>query len=163
MSIRHHYRRKHKEEDIDVTPLLNVMVVLIAFLIFSAVFSRITIQELVLPTKGDGNTSPDKPTVTIEVIVRRNALEISDGRSVIATIPKLGMKYDTQRLSENLLKLKEAYSDKQDANILLEPDIEYGSMIQVMDAVKIAEVKKEGEKNVQKIMLFPQVSLGDAP
>jgi hypothetical protein len=36
-------------------------------------------------------------------------------------------------------------------------------MIQVMDAVKIAEVKREGQRNVQKMVLFPQVSIGDAP
>lgn len=164
MSIRHHYRRKHKEEDIDVTPLLNVMVVLVAFLIFSAVFSRITIQELVLPTaQGGAKATPDKPLVTIEVIVRKNSLEIGDGKNIIATIQKQGMKYNTQELSEHLLQLKQKYSEKQDANILLEPDIEYETMIQVMDAVKVAEVKKPGQTKAQKVVLFPQVSIGDAP
>lgn len=163
MSRRHYYKRKHKAEDIDITPLLNVMVVLVAFLIFSAVFSRITIQEIVLPTQAASGAVPDMPLVTIEVIVRKDSLEIGDGKSVTATIPKLGMKYDLQALSENLLQLKEKYSDKQDVTILLEPDIEYESMIQVMDAVKVAEVKKEGQEKARNVVLFPQVSLGDAP
>jgi biopolymer transport protein ExbD len=163
MSRRHYYKHKHKEEDIDVTPLLNVMVVLVAFLIFSAVFTRISIQELVLPTQGDGKASPDTPVVIIEVIVRKNALEISDGKNVTASIPKLGKKYDTQKLSENLMHLKEKYKDKQDVNVLLEPDIDYVSMIQVMDAVKVAEVRKEGQERPQRVLLFPQVSKGDAP
>lgn len=163
MSRRHYYKHKHKDEDIDVTPLLNVMVVLIAFLILSAVFSRITIQEIVLPTQADAGAAPDKQPVTIEVIVRQNTLEIGDGKNVTATIPKLGMKYDIHKLSENLLRLKEKHSEKQDANILIEPDIEYETMIQVMDAVKVAEVKKEGQENVLKVVLFPQVSIGDAP
>jgi biopolymer transport protein ExbD len=163
MSRRHYYRHKHKEEDIDVTPLLNVMVVLVAFLIFSAVFSRITIQELVLPTQGDAKSAPDTPLVTIEVIVRKSSLEIGDGKSVVAKIPKLGTKYDIQKLSAYLLRLKEKYKDKQDVIILLEPDIEYESMIQVMDAVKIVEVKQEGQERPRKVLLFPQVSIGDAP
>jgi len=163
MSRRHYYKHKHKEEDIDVTPLLNVMVVLVAFLIFSAVFSRITIQELVLPTQSDGKAAPDVPVVTIEVIVRKNSMEIGDGRSIIATIPKQGTKYDIPKLSEYMLRLKNKYKDKQDVSILLEPDVEYESMIQVMDAVKIAEVKKEGQEKPQKVLLFPQVSIGDAP
>jgi biopolymer transport protein ExbD len=163
MSRRHFYRHRQKEVDIDVTPLLNVMVVLVAFLIFSAVFTRITIQEIVLPTQAEAGAASDKPIVTIEVIVRKDALEIGDGKSVIATIPKLGMEYDLKKLSENLLHLKEKYSDKQDVTILLEPDIEYESMIQVMDAVKVAEVKKEGLEKARKVVLFPQVSLGDAP
>ena len=163
MSRRHYYKHKHKEEDIDVTPLLNVLVVMIAFLILSAVFSRITIQEIVLPTQADTEAAPDELLVTIEVIVRQNSLEIGDGKNVIATIPKLGMKYDFHELSENLLRLKERYSEKQDVNLLIEPDIEYEFMIKVMDAVKVAEVKKEGQEKAQKVMLFPQVSIGDAP
>ncbi|MDH4233712.1 MAG: biopolymer transporter ExbD [Gallionella sp.] len=163
MSRRHYYKHKHKEEDIDVTPLLNVMVVLVAFLIFSAVFSRITIQELVLPTQAEAGAAPDKPPVSIEIIVRKDALEIGDGNSIMATIPKLGKKYDIQKLSEILMRLKEQHSEKQDAVILLEPDIEYEYMIQVMDTVKVAEIRKEGQEKPQKVILFPQVSIGDAP
>lgn len=164
MSIRHHYyRRKHKEEDIDVTPLLNVMVVLVAFLIFSAVFSRISIQEIVLPAQGDGAAAADTPPVIIEVIVRKNLLEISDGKSIIATIPKSGGGYDLHELSANLMHLKEKYADKQDVTILLEPDIDYETMIHVMDASKVAEVRKEGQEKPHKVLLFPQVSIGDAP
>ena len=162
MSRRHYYKHKHKEEDLDITPLLNVLVVLVAFLILSAVFSRITIQEIALPTQGEGEAPPDKPMVTIEVIVRQNVLELSDGRNVTATLPMLGGKYDIHKLSEALLRLKEKHSDKQDVAILLEPDIEYHAMIQVMDAVKVAEVN-QGQGKKRKVILFPQVSIGDAP
>ena len=162
MSRRHYYKHKHKEEDLDITPLLNVLVVLVAFLILSAVFSRITIQEIALPTQGEGAAAPDKPIITIEVIVRQNVLELSDGRNVTATLPMLGGKYDIHKLSEALLRLKEKHSDKQDVAILLEPDIEYHAMIQVMDAVKVAEVN-QGQEKKHKVILFPQVSIGDAP
>ena len=101
--------------------------------------------------------------MTIEVIVRQEALEIGDGKNVTVTIPKRGMKYDFQKLSESLVRLKEKYSEKQDVNVLIEPDIEYETMIQVMDAVKVAEIKLEGQGKVRKIVLFPQVSIGDAP
>ena len=163
MSIRHHYRRKQKEEDIDVTPLLNVMVVLIAFLIFSAVFTRISIQEIILPTQGEGGgAGSDIAPIIIEVIVRRDVLEIGNGNSVIASIAKLKGEYDIEQLSKYLLQFKKQYPEKQDVNILLEPDIEYESMIQVMDAVKIGLIRRESGKTEQ-VLLFPQVSLGDAP
>ena len=163
MSRRHYYKHKRKEEDINVTPLLNVLVVLVAFLILSAVFSRITIQEIVLPTQADAEAATDKPVVTIEVIVRQDVFEIADGKNVTMTIPKLGTKYDFHKLSEALIHLKEKYSEKQDVNVLIEPDIEYESMIQVMDAVKVAEVRQEGQDKTRKVVLFPQVSIGDAP
>jgi biopolymer transport protein ExbD len=159
----HHYKRKNKEEDIDVTPLLNVMVVLIAFLIFSAVFTRISIQEIALPTPGASVVAQDVPPIVIEIIVRKNVLEVSDGNSIIVSLPKQGGLYDTQKLSEYLWQLKQVYTEKQDVNILLEPDIEYEVMIQVVDAVKIAVIKQDGKEDSQQVILFPQVSLGDAP
>ena len=48
---KHHYkRRKGNDYEIDVTTFLNLMVVLIPFLLITAVFSRLTIVELDLPS-----------------------------------------------------------------------------------------------------------------
>ena len=163
MTRRRRHHRQHTEADIDVTALLNVLVVLIAFLILSAVFSRISIQEINLPTQEDQGSNSDKLSVTIEVIVRNDAFEIGDGQNVVTSIPKINMQYDFAKLSEHLLRLKEKYKDKQDVTILIEPDIAYEYLIRVMDAVKIAEVTQEGQEKSHKVPLFPQVSIGDAP
>ena len=163
MSKRHHYRRGDEQVELDITTFLNLMVVLIPFLLVTAVFSRITIQELNLPTEAAGGANPDKPVVTIEVIVRKDKLELGDGKRVTATIAKKEGKYDLRKLSESLISLKGNYGEKEDATILIEPDIEYEDLIHVMDAVKVAEVKQQGSEEIQKIVLFPQISLGDAP
>lgn len=161
MPREHHYKRHKETPELDVTTFLNLMVVLIPFLLITAVFSRITIMELNLPTAG--GPAADKPRVTIEVIVRRNALQIGDGRNVVASIPKVGDSYDLQKLSEYLLRLKETYREKEDATVLIEPDIDYEDVIHVMDAVRVAEVKQPGQGEAQKIALFPAISIGDAP
>ena len=46
---------------------------------------------------------------------------------------------------------------------MMEPDIKYDNLIQVMDAVREAEVRAEGSTEVKKIVLFPTISIGDAP
>jgi biopolymer transport protein ExbD len=163
MSRRHHYKRGDEQVELDITTFLNLMVVLIPFLLVTAVFSRITIQELNLPSEAAGGAKPDKPLVTIEVIVRKDKLQLSDGKRITATINKSEGKYDIKKLSENLLELKGKYSEKEDATILVEPDIEYEDVIHVMDAVKVAEVKQSGLEEVQRLPLFPKLSLGDAP
>ena len=72
-------------------------------------------------------------------------------------------------LSEMLIRLKAQYPDKEDATVLMEPDIEYNYLIQFMDAVRGAEIKAEeavyGEEDeeIQRIVLFPDISIGDAP
>ena len=164
MSRRHSAKRGSEQVELDITTFLNLMVVLIPFLLVTAVFSRITIQELNLPEAAAGGQTPDKPLVTIEVIVRKDKVQISDGKSITDTIPKReDGKYDIKSLSEKLLALKGRYEEKQDATILAEPDIEYEDLIHVMDAIKVAEVQQEGIEELQKVILFPQLSLGDAP
>ena len=144
----------------DITTFLNLMVVLIPFLLISAVFTRITVLELNIPS-GPGN-SADKPKITVEVIIREKGLEIGNGRGVISNLPKVDGQYNVQKLSEQLLKIKKNYPDKTDATILVELDIEYDYMVKVMDAVRSAEILEEGTTNIEKIVLFPDMSLGEA-
>ena len=56
MARRHHYKRRTKgpAHEIDVTTFLNLMVVLVPFLLITAVFSRLTIVELNLPSTSGG-------------------------------------------------------------------------------------------------------------
>jgi len=169
MPKKHHYRKDKSTPELDVTTFLNLMVVLVPFLLITAVFSRITIHELSMPSSA-GPSQANKPKVTIEVIVRKRALEVSDGRRTVARFRnKDDNKYDIKKLSDYLLKLKKAYPDKTDAVILMEPDIEYDYLVTVMDAVKVVTVKKDGqadqkgEQEKEKVVLFPDISIGDAP
>jgi hypothetical protein len=68
-----------------------------------------------------------------------------------------------EMLSEMLMRLKAQYPDKEDATVLLEPEIAYDYLIQIMDAVRGAEVREDGSEEVQKMILFPDISIGDAP
>jgi len=157
-------RRQEETPELDITTFLNLMVVLIPFLLVTAVFSRITIQELNMPEAAAGGSTPDKPVVTIEVIVRQAGLEIADGKRVVMTIPRKGEAQDFQTLSQVLLELKGEYAEKEDATILIEPDITYEELIHVMDAVKVAEIPPEEEgQERQKFVLFPELSIGEAP
>ena len=132
------------------------MVVLVPFLLITAVFSRITIMELNLPT-GAGSAAQQKVKMTIEVIVREKGLEIGNGRRVLARFPKVEDEYDLKSLSEYLLKLKGKFPEKTDATVLMEPDIEYDYLVKVMDAVRSAEVKQAGKEEIEKVALFPDI------
>ena len=68
-----------------------------------------------------------------------------------------------QMLHELLARLKARYPMKDDATVLMEPDIEYDYLVQVMDAVRGAEVQVEGSNEVKNVVLFPKISIGDAP
>ena len=155
-------RRREETPGLDVTTFLNLMVVLIPFLLISAVFSRVTIMELTVPTSAGGSIS-NTPNFAIEVIVRKKGFEIANGSSVEAAIPKKDDQYDMQMLYEMLKRLKARYPEKDDATVLMEPDIEYDYLIQIMDAVRGAEEHVAGSEEVKKMVLFPNISIGDAP
>lgn len=164
MARRHHYKRIAKEPpELNITTFLNLMVVLVPFLLITAVFSRITILELNLPTGAGDASKVDKPALTIEVIVRDKGLEIGNGKSIIARFPKVDDEYDVRTLSEYLLKIKSKYLDKKDATVLMEPEIEYTNLVQIMDAVRVAEVVQGDNPEPQEIELFPSIAIGDAP
>jgi biopolymer transport protein ExbD len=149
-----------------MTTFLNLMVVLVPFLLITAVFSRITIVELTLPSAA-GSAAADDPGFRVEVIVRETGLEISNSRTVIAAIPKVDGEYDLPTLSEMVISLKRQHPDSTNASVLLEQDIEYDHLIQVMDVVRSAVLPGSGEGETREeptqIALFTDISIGDAP
>lgn len=159
-------KQQHETEDImevlNLTPMMDVFTVLVVFLLITAVFTSITIMELSVPTSA-GAAAASRPNFAIEVIVRKAGLEIANGRSVEAVIPKKDDKYDLEKLSEMLRALKAQYPGKEDATVLMEPKVEYDYLVQVMDTVRSAEVRAPGSTEVAKVLLFPKISIGDAP
>jgi biopolymer transport protein ExbD len=159
----HHYKRRTKDSvELDMTTFLNLMVVLVPFLLITAVFSRITIVELSLPSAA-GGAAPIDPSFRVEVIVRAEGLELGDGKTVIASMPKVNDEYDLESLSEHVLALKRENPDSHGASVLLEPQIEYDHLIQVMDAVRSTSLPGETEGEARVVALFTDISIGDAP
>lgn len=166
--MRGRHRGMDKEPpELDITTFLNLMVVLIPFLLISAVFSRITILELNVPT-GAGGGKAEKPALVLEVVVRKKGIEISNGKGIVASMPKVDEKYDIKKLSLYLQKIKKNYPDKTDATVLMEAKLEYEYLIMVMDALRSATIRSSSEDDGippegKKLVLFPNISVGDAP
>ncbi len=166
MARRHHYKRRSKaEHELDVTTFLNLMVVLIPFLLITAVFSRMTIVELNLPSSA-GGASVAEDSFRVEVIVREAGFEISNGTAIIASIAKEEDEYDLETLSEFMVALKRQYPEQEAASVLMEAFIPYDYLIQVMDIVRSVEVPVEGEEGDEEFelyALFSEISVGEAP
>ena len=69
--------------------------------------------------------------------------------------------YDLVGVSKLLQKIKTRLPDKTEITILLDAQVKYDSLVQVMDTVRMTKVMKDGQ--VIKAELFPQISIGDAP
>ena len=163
MARRHHYRRRTKDaHELDVTTFLNLMVVLVPFLLITAVFSRLTIVELNLPSTA-GGPAANQENFRVEVIVRENGIEITNGTAVIASIPKKDDAFDLETLSDFMVELKQEYPAQDEASVLMEAHIPYDYLIQVMDIVRSVEVASEIDGEPELVALFSEISVGDAP
>lgn len=160
---RRHNRRHHQETvELNITAFMNLMVILVPFLLITAVFSQVAILDLNLPSSSD-QTEVEPETPQLEVIVRRDRIEIGERNSGLLTrLPATADGYDFTGLNDYLQRIKAEFPDKVDASILLEPDVSYEVLVKVMDAVRVYEAA--GPRNaVIQAELFPEISIGDAP
>ncbi len=156
------HQRSSEPHQLDITPFLNLMVALVPFLLVTAVFSRVAILELNLPSTQQMEASDAQKDI-IEIIVREDKLELSDGFKVVSTYTKTDDDYDLEGLSDALVKLKDKFPDKTDASILLERKIQYDHLVQVMDTVRARQPDEDEGEDAERKVLFPDISIGDAP
>lgn len=155
--------RRHREpEDLELTAFINPMVVLVTFLLVNVVFTHSAVLNLDLPAPSNGTTSSPAEKLLLEITVRADRLEIGDrNRGQLAEIPNEGGQPNVTQLAAQLEQLKLRYPDQKNATVLLEADIPYERLVQVMDAVR-SEPDPAAGRNARK-ELFPDVSIGDAP
>jgi len=165
--MRRRWRKKHcgRPPELDITAFMNLMVILVPFLLISAVFSRITILELDLPAPGAVNQQKNKDEpekLQLEVIVRKNVIEIGDRKVGLLKMVEVDPEGSyLQEVSDMLQQIKARFPDKKDITLLLESDIAYERLVEMMDTLRIAQVEQDEEMIAAE--LFPAISIGDAP
>ncbi len=158
---RHH---RNDTAELNITAFMNLMVILVPFLLITAVFSRLTILELNLPGSSSEPVEPQEQTFQLEIIVRQDKIEVGDrNQGLLGVYPNTDDGYDYAALAEKLSELKERYPSKTDASVLLEQEIAYDTLVQVMDTVRVSQEVDEEEVLVKRTELFPDISIGDAP
>ncbi|HEX6999204.1 MAG TPA: biopolymer transporter ExbD [Gammaproteobacteria bacterium] len=164
MKHRHGRKRLREVEELNITAFMNLMVVLVPFLLITAVFSRLAVLELNLPAAQAEAPPEQPPEFALEITVRESGIEVGDRTAgTLKRIERTGDDYHLDELGEYLLRVKRQFPDKVDATVLLEPDIPYQLLVSVMDKVRVVEQKDEASGRVVKAELFPEISIGDAP
>ncbi len=161
MRQRWHKKRHTEAVELNITAFMNLMVILVPFLLMTAVFSQVAILELTLPSSGEQiDDMPD--VIQLEVIVREDSIEVGERNTGLLTaLQRTESGHDLAGLSEYLKRVKAKYPDKIDATLLLESDISYDVLVQVMDTVRVFKAQNNGQ--VFQAELFPEISIGDAP
>lgn len=161
-------RRKHRKltssADLDITPFMNLMIVLVPVLLLGMVFSQIRMIELDFSGMDAGmeaGQAPAPEAFQLVVALIPQGIEVIDSeRGVIRTLPLREGSQDFGGLRHTLRQIKKRMPDKTDVVLEVSPDIDYQTLVRTMDTVRsypavVAASVVEGE-------LFPDVSLSDA-
>ncbi len=157
-------RRLRKEKaHLEITAFINLIVVLVPFLLSTAVFTRLSVIDLTLPPQNSAALEQVKAdNLQLEVVVRADALEVGDRTGgLIARIATTPTGPDLPAFSRLVQQLKNRFPDKLDATILAEPNTSYDLLVQVMDALRAGHLVQNGK--LVRAELFPHISIGDAP
>jgi len=173
MAFRPSFRRHVELEstELNLTPIMNLMVVLIPLLLSSAQFIKIGIIELNLPpSAGAASSMAEKPkekerTLDLTVSITNRGFYVSNALVGVQNLKDNGPtipldangQYDFQELSRQMYEIKKKVGDKfPDSDIIViqaEGNISYQILVSTMDATRSITLEEH------KIALFPHVSL----
>ncbi len=155
--------KRHESAEINLTSMIDMMTILVFFLLVHGGFVRLAILELNLPA-AQSAPSVEPPKFQLEVTVRESGIEVGDRNAgLLSRIDSTPAGYDLPKLTEYLTRLKQEFPDKTDATLLFEPEVQYDSMVAVMDRIRVAEQLDATTNRVLRTELFPEISVGDAP
>ena len=158
-------RKHHAEAEINITAFMNLMVVLVPFLLITAVFSQISILELNLPAtiSTPQQEEEDKKPIVLEVLIYKNRLEVVDRQTgPLKIIQNVDGKPDFESMTTTLKAVKNRFPEITEIILLMEPNTPYEILVTTMDKVRLAEQSLE-DGTSEQAELFPDISIGDAP
>lgn len=150
--------RRQEVAELNITAFMNLMVVLVPFLLITAVFTQLAVKQLNLPdTSVPPSDSPPEQGLTLTI--RESELLLADGRGPLQRYVRENGGYNFRALNTTLAEIKNRKPGEDSITLLVEPGIPYDTLIQAMDAVHYLPAAREGIQ----VDMFPRISVGDAP
>lgn len=148
--------------ELNITAFLNLMVVLVPFLLITAVFSRMTVLELNLPALDGASAADEKIKLELQLLIYPDMLDIRDANlGRIRRFEITDDKIDWPEVRDVLLEIKRRFPEETGISLLLDSRVSYKRLIEVMDQVRSAEIVNVG--TLEEVELFPSVAIGEAP
>lgn len=148
--------------ELNITAFLNLMVILVPFLLITAVFSRMTVLELTLPPLNGEATAPEKIDLQLQIVITPEMLDVRD--ATLGRLKRFSLeegKIDWPKVTDLLIQVKQKFPDETAVSLLLDSSVPYSRLIDVMDHVRSTEIVNV--TTLEEVELFPAISIGKAP
>ncbi len=146
MNLKETVNRKSKghaqQTELNLTAVMNIFLILIPFLLLTAVFVRITVLELSLPriSRDESRTVTEKPDAVVLniLVIKETGFELKSPDLTFTPIEKNQTDYDWEKLASQLERVKKAHPASDEIIISPEDAIKYDTIIGVMDRCREA-------------------------
>ena len=130
---------RSKTVDLNIVPFIDLMSVLVIFLLITAVWTQVSMIQIGSSIYGKKTEDvisepPPRAEIPFRVDVTPKGYLLVIGRDSMS-IPKQDDNYNTLKLKEELLKIKQTYPEKNDAIITMNDELAYVNLIDGMDAL----------------------------
>ncbi len=120
--------------DLDVTPVMNLFMVLIPFLVSMAVFTHIAAIDFSLPpAQEEGTEAGDSKELDISIVVTPSGFRIVGTGKKLDLIPRLQGQYQFEQLRILLKAIKFEYPSQKSVVLVLDANILYDDIVKFMD------------------------------
>lgn len=132
-------RRRARHEEVNVMPVMNLFLILIPFLLLTAVFAQTAVFDLSLPEGQSATTEAAPPDTTQEddvmlvVGVTDEGFFVSAGDTISNFLEVKDDQYNYPGLESLLRNLSVQFPREDEIVIVPEDNIKYDVLVQVMD------------------------------
>lgn len=127
--------------DLDMTPMMNMLIILISFLVTMVVFTHLAVIKFSLPSSeaGSGGAPADSAAqedVDITLVFSESGFQIVGEGKKLDPIPKGASGFDFGRLGDSMRDLRKEYPLAQSVVMLIDTSILYQDIVTAMDVCR---------------------------
>jgi biopolymer transport protein ExbD len=132
--------------DVDITPVMNMFIILIPFLVSMAVFTQVSIIEFSLPPNvgTDLDDSKGKPKLKLTVGLYPDHIKVTHGENLLDSIPAVQSGYDYERLQQSLQTHRQSIEIQDEGVVAVQDSVVFKYVVRVMDTYREAGFEKVG-------------------
>lgn len=164
--------------DLNLAPMLDMMVALVPFLLLSIAFVRLVVVETKVPQpvakaiEEDRNKKDREVNLDMHVDLRQGVKLVIKEKSKkdrAIDIPLENGQFDVKRVHSELYKIKSQYPDVFRLQLHPKENISYRDLVGLMDTARFASKEdpplfitdKETQQKVETKLMFPDVVFGN--
>jgi biopolymer transport protein ExbD len=124
--------------ELDVTPVMNLFMVLIPFLVSMAVFTHIAVIDFSLPPAASSEAGGESQSkeLDISIVVTQTGFRIVGTGKKLELVEKVRGQYQFDQLRVLLKAIKFQYPSQSSVVLVLDADVLYDDIVKFMDVCR---------------------------